>query len=703
MDAGRARRAVRRRRALGRPVPAVPRPRLDRSGALRPQPAAPRPQVRRHDRRWAPTRSWSAPRSPRTPSPTSTGWPSSWPPRRPGPRSAGCGSRTRRWPGAPRCRPGTARGRPCGGPTTRRSACAWTASTCSPAAAIRRGSPTSPARSCSSCSWPTRRTWTWTCSSGAGTTASSPAREPSTCPPSSAPSSRRATPARCRSRCSTTSSASPTRTAPPSTRCARCSGSRSPWPAAPPACVPGVVPPPVAPALTGHSFAELAVDGVSGPQLADALTALGFTHTGQHRSKPVQLWEQGEARVLLNASVVRPEAAGLASVAALGLESADPTGSALRAEALLAPVLPRTRGAAEAELSAVAAPDGTEVFFTRTGPESWPADFLDTGTPAGPGVGLTGIDHVGLTQPFDSFDEAGLFYRAVLGLEPDGVVEVAAPFGLVRTPRRDQPRPVAPAGADRLAAAPRRLGTRRARAAARRLHHGRRRGHRATAARLRRPAARRARQLPRRPRGPRRPRSRAHGRDARVRVALRRGRRRAATCTSTPRCSASRVFFEIVQRIGGYTGYGTVNSPVRMAAHRRMRTAAASLYGLERRARARAATPASSAPGSGKRKRSSRSTVKPAPVDRRHRVPTGVAPAADGRPDGGVEMRCTRARPVSRRARAPRRTAARRAQHAVDLGQRRRLVGHAAEHERVTTTSTCRRRRAAGRRRRRRR
>ena len=28
----------------------------------------------------------------------------------------------------------------------------------------------SPARSCSSCSWPTRRTWTWTCCSGAGTT-----------------------------------------------------------------------------------------------------------------------------------------------------------------------------------------------------------------------------------------------------------------------------------------------------------------------------------------------------------------------------------------------------------------------------------------------------------------------------------------------------------------------------------------------------
>ena len=32
-----------------------------------------------------------------------------------------------------------------------------------------------------------------------------------------------------------------------------------------------------------------------------------------------------------------------------------------------------------------------------------------------------------------------------------------------------------------------------------------------------------------------------------------------------------RVFFEVVQRIGDYSGYGEVNSPVRMAAHRRRR------------------------------------------------------------------------------------------------------------------------------------
>ena len=35
----------------------------------------------------------------------------------------------------------------------------------------------------------------------------------------------------------------------------------------------------------------------------------------------------------------------------------------------------------------------------------------------------------------------------------------------------------------------------------------------------------------------------------------------------------SRVFFEVVQRIDGYSGYGIGNAPVRMAAHRRQRRA----------------------------------------------------------------------------------------------------------------------------------
>ncbi|GIH28627.1 4-hydroxyphenylpyruvate dioxygenase [Acrocarpospora phusangensis] len=157
------------------------------------------------------------------------------------------------------------------------------------------------------------------------------------------------------------------------------------------------VPEPVVP--SGFAFAELAAAD-PGP-LGEMLTALGFARTGD------QLWEQGAARI-----VVR-EAPGKAALAAIGLESPDPDASMARAEALRAGVVPGER--------AIAAPDGTRITFRP---------------PASPGP-VTGhvveIDHVALTQPWHHFDGAALFYRAVLALTPQPSLEVPDPYGLLRS------------------------------------------------------------------------------------------------------------------------------------------------------------------------------------------------------------------------------------------------------------------------------
>lgn len=192
---------------------------------------------------------------------------------------------------------------------------------------------------------------------------------------------------------------------------------------------------PRAPRLAGHAFTELAVDEISGPVVARTLAALGFVHTGQHRSKRVQLWTQGTARVLLNFAAQRTIPPGSAAICAMGLESADPIGAAQRAERLLAPVLPRLREVEEADLASVAAPDGTAVFLVRTDcdGDTWLDDFLPTGRPTPPGGVIAGTDHVSLTESIDDFDEAALFYRTVLGLLPEEAREIAAPFGLIRS------------------------------------------------------------------------------------------------------------------------------------------------------------------------------------------------------------------------------------------------------------------------------
>ena len=72
-------------------------------------------------------------------------------------------------------------------------------------------------------------------------------------------------------------------------------------------------------------------------------------------------------RVVLNHGGGDPE------VVAVAVESRDPDASAARARALLAPRVERRRGAGEADLTAVEAPDGTAVFFCGS---DWLDDFI---------------------------------------------------------------------------------------------------------------------------------------------------------------------------------------------------------------------------------------------------------------------------------------------------------------------------------------
>ncbi|MFE6589115.1 bifunctional sugar phosphate isomerase/epimerase/4-hydroxyphenylpyruvate dioxygenase family protein [Streptomyces sp. NPDC057781] len=197
----------------------------------------------------------------------------------------------------------------------------------------------------------------------------------------------------------------------------------------------GLAAPPAPAPPTGVAFAELVTPDAA--PVTAVLGALGFARTARHRGKPVDLWQRGDARVLVNTGPA--ERRDGTRLAAVGLESPDPAGAARRAEALLAPVLPRRRAPGDAPLEAVAAPDGTELFFCATerpGLPDWRADFADTGADIGARAEAGAawrVDHLSLTQPWHQFDEAVLFHRGVLGLRPQESVDVADPYGLLRS------------------------------------------------------------------------------------------------------------------------------------------------------------------------------------------------------------------------------------------------------------------------------
>lgn len=188
----------------------------------------------------------------------------------------------------------------------------------------------------------------------------------------------------------------------------------------------GLTCPPPVPTLSGHAFVELSADAGSASEVACALTSFGFTKTGSHRSSNTRLWQQGDARILLNES--SSVATGVTEITSLGIDSDSQQQLAARAAAFLAPASPR-----DGSGTAASAPDGTTLqFCDSAGQGTWTSQYDQIAEDVWAGTGLTRIDHVALTQPFDYFDEAALFYRAVLGLTPASDTEFAAPFGLVR-------------------------------------------------------------------------------------------------------------------------------------------------------------------------------------------------------------------------------------------------------------------------------
>ena len=196
--------------------------------------------------------------------------------------------------------------------------------------------------------------------------------------------------------------------------------------------------PPRPASLDGFAFIEFGLDEAGAAALGALFGQFGFTRVGRHRSKSVTLYRQGEIQFVVNAEPgsdarQRFDQQGV-SVCALGLATDDPLRAAERASALLSLRHDSPRGPDEMELPAIVAPGGTLVHFVPPS-RRLDADFVADPAPAAapPDAGLHSVDHVALGLAGDQFDTWMLFSRAVLGLERGESLELADPFGLIRS------------------------------------------------------------------------------------------------------------------------------------------------------------------------------------------------------------------------------------------------------------------------------
>jgi 4-hydroxyphenylpyruvate dioxygenase len=200
--------------------------------------------------------------------------------------------------------------------------------------------------------------------------------------------------------------------------------------------------PPAPPQLTGWAFAEFAADPAASARLAAYLQAIGFHRIGHHKSKKVDLYGQGEVRIILNLeedSFARShfELHGTA-VCALALAVQDVAGALSRAEALQCPRVTGRIGQNELTIPAVRAPDGSLVYFCEApqdGHFPFEADFVIDVAAMHDGAlgGAARFDHVVQAVPAGQVEPWVLFHRAVLGLVPERNVVMHDPYGVIRS------------------------------------------------------------------------------------------------------------------------------------------------------------------------------------------------------------------------------------------------------------------------------
>ncbi|MCX7646092.1 MAG: sugar phosphate isomerase/epimerase and 4-hydroxyphenylpyruvate domain-containing protein [Rhodobacteraceae bacterium] len=189
--------------------------------------------------------------------------------------------------------------------------------------------------------------------------------------------------------------------------------------------------------VAGTAFVEFATRGAEAEALGALLGTLGFAPAGRHVAKRATLWQQGRARIVLNEE--ERDFAGSVfnlrgtSVCDIGLEVASAADTMARATALGAETFAQPLGPGQQEIPAIRGLGGSVLHFLDPGHAGvWSQEF--GATPEGPeGAGILGIDHLAQTMTYDEMLSWSLFYTTLFPMAKAPMVDVIDPDGLVRS------------------------------------------------------------------------------------------------------------------------------------------------------------------------------------------------------------------------------------------------------------------------------
>jgi 4-hydroxyphenylpyruvate dioxygenase len=192
-------------------------------------------------------------------------------------------------------------------------------------------------------------------------------------------------------------------------------------------------------AVEGIEFIEFAANEAEAADLTAMLASMGFAHAGRHIAKDVDLYRNGGVNVVINT-----EREGFAhsaylmhgtSVCDIGLKVGDARATVERARALGAEPFEQPVGPGELKIPAIRGVGGGLMHFIDTKTELatvWETEFSPVHAPA-TDMGITHIDHIGQTMNYEELLTWLLFYTTLFDTTKTPMLDVVDPAGLVRS------------------------------------------------------------------------------------------------------------------------------------------------------------------------------------------------------------------------------------------------------------------------------
>jgi 4-hydroxyphenylpyruvate dioxygenase len=193
-------------------------------------------------------------------------------------------------------------------------------------------------------------------------------------------------------------------------------------------------------AIEDTEFIEFATRGAEADRLRALLESLGFRLAARHVSKAVSVWRQGAIRIVLNEE--EEDFAGTSyavrgtSVCDIGLRVGSAADTVARATALGAQVFSQPPGPGQLAIPAIRGLGGGILHFVDEASglaDVWNVEFAPTAPWPGRDAGLKAVDHIAQTVTYDEMLSWSLFYATLFRMTKSPLVDVVDPDGLVRS------------------------------------------------------------------------------------------------------------------------------------------------------------------------------------------------------------------------------------------------------------------------------